>query len=103
MSSHSVRTVGASDFSLACVVLRLYWENMMPRDFIDIEPKEIIRQGTKYIDGNIRQAGTTKVGSQMILLALGWVEVNDCLANTFQRFCLIAEDVPREGRIIFAS
>lgn len=103
LSSRNVTTVGASDFSLACVVLRLYWENMMLRDFIDIEPKEIIRQGTKYIDGNIRQAGTTQVGSQMILLALGWVEVNDCLANTFQRFCLIAEDVPREGRIIFAS
>lgn len=45
---------GLLTFALACVVLRLYWENMMLRDFIDIEPKEIIRQGTKCIDGNLR-------------------------------------------------
>ena len=44
---------GLLTFALACVVLRLYWENMMLGGFIDIEPKEITRQGTKYIDGNI--------------------------------------------------
>lgn len=44
---------GLLTFALACVVLRLYWENMMLGGFIDIEPKEIIRQGTKYIEGNI--------------------------------------------------
>lgn len=45
---------GLLTFALACVVLRLYLENMMLGGFIDIEPKEIIRQGTKYIDRNIR-------------------------------------------------